>query len=69
MTLTLGGKWHGSYGSAPCPVCQPERRQDQSGLSIRSEGNRLLTYCHKSACDFRSVLQAAGMPVTTGAID
>ena len=69
MTLTLGGKWHGSYGSAPCPVCQPERRQDQSGLSIRSEGDRLLAFCHKSACDFRSVLQAAGMPVATGAID
>ena len=69
MTLALGGKWHGSYGSAPCPVCQPERRHDQSALSIRAEGDRLLTFCHKAACDFRSVLQAAGMPATTGAID
>jgi hypothetical protein len=66
MTLTLGGKWHGSYGSAPCPVCQPERRHDQCALSIRSEGDRLLTFCHKAACDFRSVLRAAKMPVATG---
>jgi hypothetical protein len=69
MTLTLGGKWHGSYGSAPCPVCQPERRHDQRALSIRAEGDRLLTYCHKSGCDFRAVLRAAGMPSATGAID
>jgi hypothetical protein len=69
MTLNMGGTWHGSYGCAPCPCCQPERRHDQRALSIRAEGDRLLTFCHKSACDFRSVLQAAGMPVATGAID
>ncbi|MCE2747346.1 MAG: toprim domain-containing protein [Rhodobacter sp.] len=69
ITLTLGGEWRGNCGTAPCPCCQPERRHDQRALSIRAEGNRLLTFCHKSGCDFRSVLQAAGMPATTGAID
>ena len=69
ITLTLGGDWRGSYGTAPCPVCQPERRADQRALSLRSEGGRLLTYCHKTNCDFRAVTQAAGLPADGGAID
>ena len=69
LTLALGGRWFGDYGAAACPVCQPERRQDQRALSIRSEGDRLLTFCHKSGCAYRDILAAAGMPVTIGAID
>ena len=61
LTLGLGGKWLGHHGSAPCPVCQPERRKDQQGLSVRSEGGRLLIWCHKSGCDFRDILDAAGI--------
>lgn len=69
ITHMLGGEWRGSSGSAPCPVCQPERRTDQRALSLRSEGGRLLTFCHKSGCDFRAVMQGAGLPADGGAID
>ena len=33
LTYNLGGTWYGNYGTSPCPVCQPERRRDQHGLS------------------------------------
>jgi len=69
FTQTLGGEWRGGFGSAPCPVCQPERRADQRALSIRSEGGRLLTFCHKTGCDFHAVTLAAGISAGGGAID
>lgn len=69
MTLALAGKWRGTYGTAPCPVCQPYRRPDQQALSIREAGGRLLTFCHKSGCSFRAVMEAAGLLVAAGAID
>lgn len=62
LTQTLGGKWRGHTGLAPCPVCQVERRRDQKGLSIRAEGGTLLAFCHKSGCDFRDIVKAAGLP-------
>lgn len=62
LTQTLGGEWRGHTGLAPCPVCQAERRRDQRGLSIRAEGSALLAFCHKSGCDFRDVVRAAGLP-------
>lgn len=62
LTQALGGKWRGHTGLAPCPVCQPERRRDQRGLSIRAEGGTLLAFCHKSGCDFRDIVKAAGLP-------
>lgn len=34
LTLALGGHWHGRYGAAPCPVCQPDRRRDQNALTL-----------------------------------
>lgn len=68
MTLThdLGGRWHGGYGTAPCPVCQADRRKDQNALTLR-DGNdaRLLLHCKRLGCAFRDVLRAAG--VATGA--
>ncbi|MCV2866916.1 toprim domain-containing protein [Albidovulum sediminicola] len=63
ITLGLGGDWHGKHGNAPCPVCQPERRADQRALSLRDEGGRLLAYCHKGGCDFREIVNAAGLPL------
>lgn len=69
ITMELGGEWRGSSGSAPCPVCQPERRADQRALSIRSEGGRLLTYCHRKTCNFRAVTQALGLIADGGAMD
>ena len=62
LTQTLGGEWRGHSGLAPCPVCQIERRPDQRGLSIRAEGGGLLAFCHKSRCDFRDIVRAAGLP-------
>lgn len=61
LTQALGGRWHGGYGCAPCPVCQPDQRRDQNALSI-SQGHdgRLLLHCFKG-CDFRDVLAAAGV--------
>lgn len=69
LTVALGGDWRGHSGLAPCPVCQSERRRDQRGLSIRAEGSVLLVYCHKTGCDFRDIVQAAGLPRHTLRID
>jgi hypothetical protein len=62
LTRALGGIWRGHTGNAPCPVCQPERRRDQQGLSLRMEGGRLLSFCHKTGCTFRDIATAAGLP-------
>ena len=61
LTTALGGDWHGHYGKAPCPVCQPERRVLQRGLSIRADREQLLAFCHKSGCDFRDIVKATGL--------
>lgn len=72
ISQALGGKWHGSYGAAPCPVCQPERRRNQNGLTLsdRADGGGLLAHCKKSGCSFRDILAAAGIaPGTYQALD
>jgi hypothetical protein len=62
LTSALRGEWHGSYGIAPCPICQPERRKDQRGLSL-SNGTCgiLLARCFKGCCSFRDIAVAAGI--------
>ena len=65
----LGGTWMGNHGSAPCPVCQPERRKDQTALSISVRGGTLLLYCFKSNCDFVEIARAAKLPPQAGKID
>lgn len=58
----LGGNWLGSYGLAPCPVCQPERRKDQKALTLHdAEGGRLLAHCKRAGCGFTDILAAAGI--------
>ena len=69
VTRALGGDWHGHYGKAPCPVCQPERRPLQRGLSIRAEGGQLLAFCHKNGCAFGDIVRAAGLPRDAMRID
>lgn len=61
LTTAQGGRWHGRYGTAPCPVCQPETRKDQNALTLSdgSEG-RLLAHCKRADCAFRDILAAAG---------
>jgi len=62
LTLALGGRWHGGYGAAPCPICQPERRKGQNGLTLSDGRNeRLVLDCKKSACAFLDILAAAGL--------
>jgi hypothetical protein len=62
LTIALGGRWWRSYGSAPCPVCQPERRKDQDALTLGDgRDGRLLAHCKKSDCNFREILGAAGV--------
>jgi hypothetical protein len=61
LTLSLRGRWHGRYGCAPCPVCQPDSRRDQNGLTLGDGRAGLLLNCKKSGCDFRDILAAAGV--------
>ena len=62
ITIDLFGRWHGAYGSAACPCCQPERRRDQAALTLTDgNGGRLLLHCKKSGCSFRDILAAAGI--------
>ncbi|WP_116599001.1 DUF7146 domain-containing protein [Primorskyibacter marinus] len=62
LTRTLGGRWYGSYGTAPCPVCQPEHRRDQNALTIAQGQSALVLHCKKSVCDFSDILNAADVP-------
>lgn len=58
----LCGRWHGHYGTAPCPVCQSERRRDQSALTLADgRDGRLLLHCKRCGCGFRHILEAAGL--------
>ncbi len=61
LTRKLGGKWLRSYGTAPCPVCQPERRRDQNALTIAEQRGRLLLNCKKTGCNFLDLLAACGI--------
>jgi hypothetical protein len=61
LTVRLGGRWHGSYGTAPCPVCQPDGRRDQDALTIGDGRAGLLLHCKRLGCDFRDVMAAAGI--------
>lgn len=65
ITLFLQGTWYRSYGTAACPVCQPEAYVNQNALTLtNSETGRLLLNCKKSGCSFLNILAAAG--VNTG---
>jgi len=62
LTQSLRGKWHRRYGTAPCPVCQPQGRKGQNALTLSDGGEgRLLAHCKRAACDFASILAAAGI--------
>jgi len=62
LTTALGGRWHGRYGAAPCPVCQPERRKGQGALTVADgRDGRLLAHCKRAGCSFTDILAAAGI--------
>ena len=58
ITHTLGGKFYNGRGNAPCPVCQPERRQDQNALSLCNSNGKLLMNCFKSECSYYDIIAA-----------
>ncbi len=62
LTVSLGGRWHHRYGTAPCPVCQPEKRRDQNALTLADgRTGRLVLHCKKRGCAFVDILAAAGL--------
>lgn len=61
LTLSLHGKWYGRFGSAPCPVCQPEGQKGQNALTLADGGKGLLLDCKRLGCTFRDILTAAGI--------
>src|SRR6056297_1968120 len=61
LTAALGGKWWRGYGSAACPVCQPERRKGQDALTLSDGRAGLLAHCKKTGCDFKAILGPAGV--------
>ena len=64
LTFDLRGKWYGRFGSAPCPVCQPEGQKGQKGqnaLTLADGGKGLLLNCKRLGCTFRDILTAAGI--------
>ncbi len=62
ITQELRGKWYGGYGSAACPVCQPDRQKGQNALTLADgDGGRLLLHCKKTGCAFGDIRAAAGI--------
>lgn len=61
LTLALGGKWYRRYGVAPCPVCQPERREGQDALTLSDGNGKLLAHCKRLGCAFSEIITAAGL--------
>lgn len=58
ITHNISGRWHGGYGVAACPICQPEQRRDQFALTLADGKVGLLAHCKKSDCDFREIVAA-----------
>lgn len=59
ITLALRGNWYRSYGTAPCPICQPEARKGQNALTLADgTAGRLLLNCKKGNCSFRDLNDA-----------
>ena len=51
LTMHLGGRWHGGYGTARCPVHDDKR----PSLSIRDGDRGILVKCH-TGCDGQAVI-------------
>lgn len=69
LTHNLGGAWRQGQGNAPCPICQPERRKDQTALSITETGGKVLLHCFKSGCSFVEIAKAASLPLERAQVD
>jgi hypothetical protein len=53
LTLVLGGRWHGRYGTARCPA-HPDKRPS---LTIRAGHNAILLRCH-AGCGTGAIIEA-----------
>lgn len=62
LTKHFGGNWNVACGSAPCPICQTERRSDQNALSLCVANGILLIHCFKNECAFKEIIRASGLP-------
>jgi hypothetical protein len=62
LTHFLSGTWYGSYGCAPCPVCQPEGRPDQRALNLAEGSVGLLLHCKEAGCSFRDIISTLKLP-------
>jgi len=59
ITAALGGRWHGSYGTARCPV----HDDHHPSLSIRDGDHDVLLTCH-AGCSRRDIISAlAGLDI------
>ena len=61
VSRRLGMRVEDRSTTVPCPVCQPEKRRDQMALSITVRSGLLLLKCHKSNCNYRTILDAIGI--------
>ena len=64
--MVLRPNWEGvgrvALGTAPCPVCQGERRKGQNALTLAAgDDGRLLAHCKKSGCSFVDIIAALGL--------
>jgi hypothetical protein len=62
LAAALGGRWHGQYGTAACPVCQGDSLGDKNALTLTDGRRGLLLNCKKSGCTFLDILSAANVP-------
>ena len=69
ITHQLGGSWRNGQGQAPCPICQPERRRDQTALSVGQGNGKVLFYCFKGGCSFVEIANAIDLPLGEVQID
>ena len=54
LARSMGGRWHGAYGTARCPAHDDQR----PSLSMKDgDDGRLLLYCH-GGCEFSDILAA-----------
>ena len=62
ITQALDGIWYNGYGTAACPVCQPNSRKGQNALTLTDgQDGLLLAHCKRSGCSFKDISLALGL--------
>lgn len=60
LCAKLDGHWYGGYGTAACPVCQPDGRRDQNALTLTDGDGVLLANCKRLGCAYSDILNTVG---------